>query len=194
MQGQPHHFESIGSRLGFQIREETPQRLFLTWQGTRFPGWLCLGLALLLLFLSVPILQAIKLQGFGSRVGALWYFPLMNFLLLGIGAFLVSVRRSITLDRQFCRILLTKETLVSRRVLQLDFPEIVSLKVGADQVYSGAGVAGSTVGQSFFPVQSLRIVLGGGETVLLDRGSRRRLESLGEKLSIFLERPLVNDT
>ena len=171
MQGQPHHFESIGSRLGFQIREETPQRLFLTWQGTRFPGWLCLGLALLLLFLSVPILQAIKLQGFGSRVGALWYFPLMNFLLLGIGAFLVSVRRSITLDRHFCRILLTKETLVSRRVLQLDFPEIVSLKVGADQVYSGAGVAGSTVGQSFFPVQSLRIVLGGGETVLLDRGS-----------------------
>ncbi|MGH7847345.1 MAG: hypothetical protein ACREQW_19530 [Candidatus Binatia bacterium] len=193
MQGQPRHFETIGSRLGFQIREETPQRLFLTWQGTRFPGWLCLGLAIFLLFLSVPILQAIKLQGFASRVGALWYFPLMNLLLLGIGVFLVSVRRSITLDRQSARVLLKKETLVSRRVLQLDFPEIVSLKVGADQLYSGPAVAGSTVGQSFFPVQSLRLVLNGGETVLLERGSRKRVENLGERLSIFLEKPLAKN-
>jgi hypothetical protein len=193
MQGQPHHFESIGSRLGFEIREETPQRLFLSWQGARFPGWLCLGLALSLLFLSVPILQAIRLQGFDSRVGALWYFPLMNFLLLGIGAFLVSVRRSVTFDRQSGRILLLKETLVSRCVLQLDFSEIATLQVGADQLYSGPAVAGSTVGQSFFPVQSLRLVLNGGETVLLERGSRGKVENLGERLSIFLEKPLAKN-
>jgi hypothetical protein len=193
MQGRPHQFESIGNRLGFQIREESPQRLLLVWQGARFPGWLCLGLALLLLFLSVPILHAIRLQGLGSRVGALWYFPVMNLLLFGVGTFLVSVRRTIALDRQSRRALLTKQTLFSRRILSLDFSEIASLKIGADQIYSGARVAGSTVGQTFFPAQSLRIVLNGGETVLLERGSRRRIENLGEKLSTFVERPLVKE-
>jgi hypothetical protein len=152
-----------------------------------------LALALLLLFLSVPILQAIRLQGLGSRVGALWYFPVMNLLLFGVGAFLVSVRRTIALDRQIRRVILTKQNLVSRRVLQLDFEEIASLKIGADQVYSGARVAGSTVGQTFFPAQSLRMLLNGGETVLLDRGSRRRVESLGEKLSTLVECPLLKE-
>ena len=194
MQAQPRHFESVGSRLGFHVREETPARLFLSWQGARFPGWLCLGLALALLFVSVPILVAIRLKGFGSRVGALWYFPFMNVVLLGIGAFLVSVRRSIVLDRESAQVLLTKTTLINRRVLRLAFADVTHLKVGVDQVYSGAGVAGSTVGQSYFPVHSLRLVLTGGETVLLDRGSERRMASLGEKLSRFLERPLVKDT
>jgi hypothetical protein len=194
MQGQPRHFESVGSRLGFHVREETPARLFLSWQGARFPGWLCLGLALALLFVSVPILAAIRLKGFDSRVGSLWYFPLMNVVLLGIGAFLVSVRRSISLDRESAQVLLTKTTLINRRVLRLAFADITHCKVGVDQVYSGAGVAGSTMGQSYFPVHSLRLVLTGGETVLLDRGSERRMDSLGEKLSRFLERPLVKDT
>jgi hypothetical protein len=191
MQGQPRHFESVGSRLGFRLREETPESLLLTWQGARFPGWLCLGLALALLFLSVPILEAIRLNGFDSRVGALWYFPLMNFFLLGIGVFLVSVRRTIALDRETGQAVLTKTTLISRRILRLEFSEIAGLKLGVDQVYSGAGVAGSTVGQTYFPVQSLRFVLREGETVLLDRGSRRRMESLGEKMSSFLERPMT---
>jgi hypothetical protein len=194
MQGQPRHFESVGSRLGFHVREETPLRLFLTWQGARFPGWLCLGLALALLSISVPILAAIRIRGFGSRVGSLWYFPFMNLVLLGIGAFLVSARRSIVLDRESAQVVLRKSTLISRRVLCLDFAEVTHFRVGMDQVYSGAGVAGSTVGQTYFPVQSLRLVLTGGETVLLDRGSRRRMESLGEKLSFFLERPLAKDT
>jgi len=194
MQGQPRHFESVGSRLGFQVREETPARLLLSWQGARFPGWLCLGLALALLFVSLPIIAAIRLKGFASRVGALWYFPFMNLMLLGIGAFLVSVRRSIVLDRESAQVLLTKTTLINRRLLRLAFADITHFKVGVDQVYSGAGVAGSTMGQSYFPVHSLRLVLTGGETVLLDRGSERRMESLGEKLSRFSERPLVKDT
>ena len=193
MQGQPRHFESVGSRLGFQVREETPTSLVLSWQGARFPGWLCLGLALALLFVSVPILAAIRLKGFNSRVGALWYFPFMNLLLLGIGGFLVSVRRSIVLDRKSAQVMLTKTTLINRRVLTLAFADIAQVQVGVDQVYSGAGVAGSTVGQSYFPVHSLRLVLTGGETVLLDRGSERRVESLGDKLSRFLERPLVRE-
>jgi hypothetical protein len=118
----------------------------------------------------------------------------MNVVLLGIGAFLVSVRRSISLDRESAQVLLTKTTLINRRVLRLAFADITHCKVGVDQVYSGAGVAGSTMGQSYFPVHSLRLVLTGGETVLLDRGSERRMDSLGEKLSRFLERPLVKDT
>lgn len=193
MQGRPSQFESVGTRLGFQIKEETPRRLVLTWQGSRFPGWLCLGLALALLFLSVPITEAIRLQGFASRVGALWYFPVMNLVLFAVGGLLISLRRSVTLDQESRRVVLKKRSLINNAVLQLEFSEIASLKIGADQVYSGAAVAGSTVGQTFFPVQSLRLLLTSGETVLLDRGSRRRMESLGDRLSAFLQRPLAKE-
>ncbi|HWP60150.1 MAG TPA: hypothetical protein VNL14_19810 [Candidatus Acidoferrales bacterium] len=193
MQGAPRDFESIGNRLGFHVREKTPDRLFLTWRGARFPGWLCLGLALLLLSVSIPIVQAIRLQGLSARVGALWYFPLMNLLLFGVGLFLLSLGRTMTFDRRARRVRLTKKSLFRTRILELDFAQIAAVTVGADQVYSGAAVAGSTVGQSFFPVQSLRLVLHGGESVLLERGSRRRVENLGKTLSAFLNRPLVKN-
>ena len=61
MIGNPVQFEAIGNRLGFHVVEQTPQKLRLLWHGARFPAFLCLGIALLLLFVSVPILQALDI-------------------------------------------------------------------------------------------------------------------------------------
>jgi hypothetical protein len=63
MIGDPSQFEAIGNRLGFNIIEDSPERLRLRWQGARFPAFLCIGIAVLLLFVSVPILQALHLRG-----------------------------------------------------------------------------------------------------------------------------------
>jgi hypothetical protein len=54
MIGDPAEFEAIGNRLGFHIVEDTPEKIVLRWQGARFPAFLCLGIALLLLFVSIP--------------------------------------------------------------------------------------------------------------------------------------------
>ena len=62
MEGNPTQFEAIGNRLGFRILEETDKKLSLVWQGPRFPAFLCLGIALLLLSVSLPILYAIYLN------------------------------------------------------------------------------------------------------------------------------------
>ena len=56
MEGNPAQFEAIGNRLGFRVEEESDRELCLVWQGPRFPAFLCLGIALLLLSVSVPIL------------------------------------------------------------------------------------------------------------------------------------------
>lgn len=66
------------------------------------------------------------------------------------------------------------------------------MRLGADQVYSGFAVAGSSAAQSY-PVPSLRLVLKTGETVLLDRGGVRRLENLGKRLSHHLGKPLQTE-
>src|SRR5215475_5745310 len=100
MIGNPAQFEAIGNRLGFRVVEETPDKLRLVWQGARFPAFLCLGIALLLLFVSVPIVQALRLRGFTGPAGALWYFPVMNFILFSIAIFLVTQRRVIEIDSQ----------------------------------------------------------------------------------------------
>jgi len=67
MEGQPAQFESIGNRLGFHVLQENSRWLKLAWQGPRFSAFLCLGIALLLLFVSVPIVLALRLRGFVSE-------------------------------------------------------------------------------------------------------------------------------
>jgi len=192
MEGNPTQFEAIGNRLGFRILEETDKKLSLVWQGPRFPAFLCLGIALLLLSVSLPILYAIYLNGFVGAAGSLWYFPLMNLILFGISFYLLSQKRTIIIDTSAQQITLKKRSLYQTTLLSLAYLEIKRLKLGVDQVYSGFAVAGSSSAQTF-PVPSLRLFAQGGESILLDRGSLRRLEELGRRVSSRLNKPLEID-
>jgi hypothetical protein len=192
MERNPAEFEAIGNRLGFRTLEESPERLTLVWKGPRFPAFLCLGIALLLAFISVPITQAIYLTGFSSRAASLWYFPLMNIVLFGIAIYLLAQQRTIIIDNASRTVSLRKRHLFKSVSLTLAFSEIESVKVGRDQVYSGFAVAGSSAAQSF-PVPALRLAINGGESVLLDRGGAKRLEELGEKIARRLGKALEKD-
>jgi hypothetical protein len=193
MRGNPADFEFPGNRLGLALKEKGPSRLVLVWHGARFPGSLCLGISAALLLLSIPVVQAILFQGWESRLSRLWYFPAMNAALFGVGLFLVSLRRTLIVDADERTLKLEKKSLFGSKELSLAFAEIAMLRVGTDQVYSGARVAGSTVGESFFLVPSLRAVAGDGATVLLDRGSRRRMEALAETLGAYLRKPVARE-
>jgi hypothetical protein len=182
MIGNPAQFEAIGNRLGFDVVEQTPQKLRLVWHGARFPAFLCLGMALLLMFVSVPILQALHLRGFVGPAGSLWYFPLMNLVLFGIAIFLVTQRRVIEIDSHSRQITLIRRSFHRLIVLTATYDEISRVKLGIDQVYSGFAVGGSTAAEKF-PVPALRVILAGGESVLLDRGSVRKLAALGKLVS-----------
>jgi hypothetical protein len=181
MEGNPAEFEAIGNRLGFRVLEETSERLTLVWHGPRFPAFLCLGIAVLLLFISVPIAQAIYLNGFSSRAASLWYFPLMNLVLFGIAVYLLGQQRTIVIDSAKRTVSLRKRHLLKTVSVKLVFSEIESIRLLPDQVYSGFAVAGSSAAQSF-PVPSLRLAIK-GDSVLLDRGGSRRLQELGEKIA-----------
>jgi hypothetical protein len=182
MEGNAAEFEAIGNRLGFHIVEDSTDRLRLLWQGPRFPAFLCLGIALLLLFVSIPIAQAIYLNGFASRAASLWYFPLMNIVLVGIAIYLLAQQRKVVIDSSAHMVTLRKRTFHKTISLTLAYGDIESVKLGLDRVYSGFAVAGSSAAQSF-PVASLRLFLKGGVSVLLDRGGARRLKELGEKVA-----------
>jgi len=192
MIGDPAQFETIGNRLGFEIVENTREKLRLVWQGARFPAFLCLGIALLLLFVSVPIVEALRLRGFAGPAGALWYFPLMNFILFAIALFLVTQRRVIELDSRARQVILRRHSLYRSIVLSASYDEIDKFKLGFDQVYSGFALGGSTAAQKF-SVPALRMVLRDGAAVLLDRGSVRKLRELGKLASELLSRPLEID-
>ena len=189
MIGDPAQFETIGNRLGFEIVENTREKLRLVWHGARFPAFLCLGIAVLLLFVSVPIIEALRLRGFAGPAGALWYFPLMNFILFAIALFLVTQRRVIELDSRARQVILRRHSLYRSIVLSASYDEIDKFKLGFDQVYSGFALGGSTATQKF-SVPALRMVLRDGAAVLLDRGSVRKLKELGELASELLSRPL----
>ena len=189
MEGNPPQFEVIGSRLGFRVEEESRDRFRLVWQGARFPAFLCLGIALLLLFISIPILEAIRQRGLEGPAASLWYFPLMNLVLLGIAAFLLSLKRTILFDHSRKEITLAKRNIFRMISLRLNYDEVKALRLGVDQVYSGFAIAGSAAAETY-PVPSLRLVLRGGETVLLDRGGIKRLGALGQQLSSFIRQPL----
>jgi hypothetical protein len=192
MEGNPTQFEAIGNRLGFRVAEESDRELCLVWQGPRFPAFLCLGIALLLLSVSLPILYAIYLNGFVGAAGSLWYFPLMNLILFGISLYLLSQKRTIIIDNSTQQVTLKKRSLYQTTFLSVAYLEITTLKLGVDQVYSGFALAGSSSAQTF-PVPSLRLFAQGGESILLDRGSFRRLEELGRRISSRLNKQLVVD-
>src|SRR5678815_3613624 len=190
--GNPTQFEAIGNRLGFRVAEESDRELCLVWQGPRFPAFLCLGIALLLLSVSLPILYAIYLNGFVGAAGSLWFFPLMNLILFGISFYLLSQKRTIIIDNSAQKVILKKRSLYQTTLLSVAYREIKRLKLGVDQVYSGFALAGSSSAQTF-PVPSLRLFAQGGASILLDRGSLRRLEELGRRLSSQLNKPLEVD-
>ena len=191
-EGNPAQFEAIGNRLGFRVAEESDRELCLVWQGPRFPAFLCLGIALLLLSVSLPILYAIYLNGFVGAAGSLWYFPLMNLILFGISLYLLSQKRTIIIDNSAQQVTLKKRSLYQTTLLSVAYLEITTLKLGVDQVYSGFALAGSSSAQTF-PVPSLRLFAQGSESILLDRGSFRRLEELGRRISSRLNKQLVVD-
>jgi len=189
MEGKPDQFEAMGSRLGFRIAEEDQEKLRLVWRGARFPAFLCLGIALALLFLSLPILEAVRQRGLEGPAASLWYFPVMNLILLGIAVFLLSLERTILFNHKTHQVVLLKRSIFHRARVRVDYEEVVALKLGRDEVYSGFAVAGSSAAQKY-PVPSLRLVLKGGATLLLDRGGRTRLQSLGQRVSHHLGKPL----
>jgi hypothetical protein len=189
MDGNPSHFEAIGSRIGFRVVGDDSEKIVLAWQGARFPAFLCLGIAVALMFISIPILEALRRRGFEGPAASLWYFPLMNLILLGIGAYLLSVKRTILFDRGNRMITLSKRSLLRTIRLRVSYDEVAALRLGADQVYSGFALAGSSFAETY-SVPSLRLVLKNQEKVLLDRGGMKRLESLAERLSAVIEKPL----
>jgi len=182
MIGDPSQFEAIGNRLGFSIVEDSAERMRLSWQGARFPAFLCVGIAVLLLFVSVPILQALSLRGFTGPAGSLWYFPLMNTVLFGIAIFLITQRRTIEFDSRAKSFELCRRSLYRKTTLRTSFAEIEKISLGIDQVFSGFAIGGSTAAESF-PVPALRIHFAGEPAALLDRGSLRRLEDAGKKIA-----------
>jgi hypothetical protein len=192
MEGNPAQFEAIGSRLGFQIVADSDRILKLVWRGARFPAFLCLGIALALLLISVPIATAIHLRGFAGPAGALWYFPVMNVILFVIALYLIFVKRTILLDDAAQQLTVVKTTLFRKARLVVGYAEVRRISLGVDQVYAGFAVAGSSAGQSF-PVPSLRLHLSSGDTVLLDRGSVRRLKPLADRVAQKLHKKFEID-
>lgn len=189
MIGKPAQFETFGSRLGFRAITVAPNKLVLRWQGPRFPALLCLGIALMLLIVSVPIVEALRLRGFVGPAGSLWYFPVMNLILFAIALFLITLQRTIEVDSVARTVTLRRQSLYRSVVLAAGFDELIKLRVAADQVYSGFAIAGSTAAQTF-PVPALRLVLANGSNVLLDRGSLRRITELGALISARTDKPL----
>jgi len=192
MIGDPAQFEALGNRLGFRIVEQTSDILRLHWQGARFPAFLCLGIALLLLFVSVPITQALILRGFVGPASSLWYFPLMNLVLFGISIFLVTQRRFIEIDNHTRTITLTRRSLYWSVIFSTSYDEVDEIRLTIDEIQSGFAVGGSTAAQKF-PVPALRLALANGDSVLLDRGSFRKLSEFGKLISERLGKSLAMD-
>jgi len=192
MIGDPAQFEALGNRLGFRIVEQTSDILRLHWQGARFPAFLCLGIALLLLFVSVPIAQALILRGFVGPASSLWYFPLMNLVLFGISIFLVTQRRFIEIDNHTRTITLTRRSLYRSVIFSTSYDEVDEIRLTIDEIQSGFAVGGSTAAQKF-PVPALRLALANGDSVLLDRGSFRKLSEFGKLISERLGKSLAID-
>lgn len=192
MIGDPAQFEALGNRLGFRIVEQTSDILRLHWQGARFPAFLCLGIALLLLFVSVPITQALILRGFIGPASSLWYFPLMNLVLFGISIFLVTQRRFIEIDNPTRTITLTRRSLYRSLIFSTSYDEVDEIRLTIDEIQSDFAVGGSTAAQKF-PVPALRLALANGDSVLLDRGSFRKLSEFGKLISERLGKSLAID-
>lgn len=138
----------------------------------------------------MPVFLAIRAHGLDSAVGNLWYFPAMNVVLFGVVLFLFTLKRTIRIDRRARTVSLTRSSLFMRHRLTVGFDEVASLKVADDQVYSGFAVAGSTAGEKSFPARSVRLLLAGSGSVLLDRGGGRRLDDLAARVGEFIGKPV----
>lgn len=64
-----------------------------------------------MLFVSVPIIQALRWHGFVGPAGSLWYFPVMNLILLGISFYLMSQKRTVGIDNAARTVTLTRQSL-----------------------------------------------------------------------------------
>ncbi|HXG53444.1 MAG TPA: hypothetical protein VNN77_18760 [candidate division Zixibacteria bacterium] len=190
MNGDPARFEAIGNRLGFRVAEENADRLSLVWQGARFPAFLCLGIALTLLSVSIPIVLAVARRGFEGPAADLWYFPVMNVILFGVAVYLVTLKRTVTFDHRRGVAIFVKRALLGGARLTLPYGEIERLHLGTDQVYGGFAVAGSSAAERF-PAPALRLVTCFGATVLIDRAGRRRLQDLGDRIGRAIGRPFT---
>jgi hypothetical protein len=113
MRGTPSQFEAIGSRLGFRVAEDGPERFVLVWQGARFPAFLCLGIALALCFISVPIVLALRERGFSGPAASL-VFPADESGPVRDRGVLLSVKGTVVLDGARRTVALTKRAF-SRR-------------------------------------------------------------------------------
>ncbi len=193
MIGNPAQFEALGNRLGFRVVENSPDKLRLLWQGARFPTFLCLGMAVLLLGVSIPIVQALLRRGFVGPAGSLWYFPLMNLVLFGISIFLLTQRRSIEICPSSREVTLRRQSCYRSIVLKVNFDEISKIRLADDQINSGFAVGGSTAAQTF-AVPALRLVVSNGANVLLDRGGLKKLAEIGNLVSERIATLLEVDT
>ena len=116
----------------------------------------------------------------------------MNLILFGISLYLLSQKRTIVIDKARQEVTLTRRSLYSVTTLAAYYSEIEKVKLGVDQVYSGFALAGSSAAESF-PVPALRLITSGGQSVLLDRGSLRKLEDIGKRISDRLLKPIEVD-
>ena len=98
----------------------------------------------------------------------------------------------IEIDGPSKRIVLRRRSFLRIHELSAGYDEISEFRLGFDEIQSGFAVAGST-GAEKFPVPALRMVLTSDETVLLDRGSRAKLNEIGKLISQRAGRPLVLD-
>jgi hypothetical protein len=112
----------------------------------------------------------------------------MNVILFGISLYLLSQKRRIVMDDSKQELSLTRRSLFRTLRLSIGYQKIGALRLGVDHVYSGFAVAGSSAAESF-PVPALRVVIA-NESILLDRGSYRRMEELGRRVSERLKKPL----
>ena len=75
---------------------------------------------------------------------------------------------------------------------QPSYDEIDEIRLTIDEIQSGFAVGGSTAAQKF-PVPALRLALANGDSVLLDRGSFRKLSEFGKLISERLGKSLAID-
>jgi hypothetical protein len=109
-----------------------------------------------------------------------------------ISLYLVSQKRTIRIEGSTGRVTLHRHSLFRYRALSLDYSAIRSVRLAQDRVYSGFAVAGSSAAESF-PVPSLRLITMTGESILLDRGNRKKLSELGKRIADRIAKPLEVD-
>jgi hypothetical protein len=188
LKGDPARFEWRGSRIGHRV-EEKDGGIVLTWKCPLFPSLLCLGIALLLLFPSFFVVKGIWLRASGPAA-SLWYFPAMNLVLLGIGIYLLSLRRQVVFKRMEKGIRFTRLSLFDTEILLMGFHEVARAEVATDLVRIGFMLIGGGDKEGY-PIPALRLVLRGGHTVLVERGRKATVVELGGKISRVVGCPLV---